>query len=665
MRSFFRSPRFFLGLTLVLFFGFGLHHIGQFVTADEHYWVYERVPQYFEAWEKLKLKKTFINDKPGITLALVTGPALLWNKDTERHCRELKNRILECNTERTSFLFGSFRVLILLTNLLLLTLIFFLLSKLTNEWVAVWSISLIALSPITLGLSQIVNPDALLWSLGSAALFAWLALMKTGERQYAFLTLFLLGFSLLTKYVALILVPGFILASLLYFLLRREDLNENLAVLKLKQEILWLVVIVGGAITLMLVFLPALALERKYLAEFLMTVPDKERLVFWFSPLALWFFADLYLLRGYSLIRLRRSVQKCFAWTRVLSATFFLIFIGLVVARHAIPDWSIFSLIPFDLKDLSDARYYTSIPNFFETFTLEWNALVFTLTPIALLGLLFAWLHGLRRPYHDFFFFPFFLGIFSLLLMTILIRSNVLATPRYIILLYPLFAFIAGLGFWHVAQLFTRQGTASLGLAKKFPYGAKEQTFHFFKLTHLRNFLTLHLQKAFGRSGKFDDKPSGAGNNIKIAFSLLLLAGSIASLVSIRPFYFNYANFLLPKDALLADAWGYGGYEAAQYLNRLPDAESLTVWADYYGVCDFFVGRCLTAYTFDGNVIKPDFYVLTRRGEQRFMSRYKRWERLSGLTAHRYYRQSEISPVWSLEIDNRPGNFVKVFRVER
>jgi hypothetical protein len=124
------------------------------------------------------------------------------------------------------------------------------------------------------------------------------------------------------------------------------------------------------------------------------------------------------------------------------------------------------------------------------------------------------------------------------------------------------------------------------------------------------------------------------------------------------------SNTLLPKDALIADAWGYGGYEATEYLNALPNASELTVWSDYYGVCEFFVGRCLTAYTFDGTQIQPDYYVLTRRGEARYMSRFDRWERLSGLTAHRYYRQTAIPPVWSLELDDRPGNYVKVFRVQ-
>ncbi|MEP7162262.1 MAG: hypothetical protein ABI747_00650, partial [Candidatus Moraniibacteriota bacterium] len=125
----------------------------------------------------------------------------------------------------------------------------------------------------------------------------------------------------------------------------------------------------------------------------------------------------------------------------------------------------------------------------------------------------------------------------------------------------------------------------------------------------------------------------------------------------------NYMNGFLPKKMLLTDSWGYGGYEAAQYLNALPDAKNLTVWSDYYGVCEFLVGKCLTAYSFDGSKIKPDYYVLTRRGRIRYMSRYDRWEEKSGLIAYQYYDRPD--PDWAVIIDGRPGNFVKVVKVQK
>ncbi|HDZ85159.1 MAG TPA: hypothetical protein ENH35_01240, partial [Candidatus Moranbacteria bacterium] len=61
--------KFFLALSLIIYFLFGFNHLTESVTSDEHYWVYDRVPEYWEAISNQKWKKTRVNDKPGITLA--------------------------------------------------------------------------------------------------------------------------------------------------------------------------------------------------------------------------------------------------------------------------------------------------------------------------------------------------------------------------------------------------------------------------------------------------------------------------------------------------------------------------------------------------------------------------------------------------------------------
>jgi hypothetical protein len=243
-------------------------------------------------------------------------------------------------------------------------------------------------------------------------------------------------------------------------------------------------------------------------------------------------------------------------------------------------------------------------------FFLEWIPILFSLTPITLIGTLSFFLSTLRKDISpDTRFIAITFPILIVLYLFIFLAVGLLVTPRYSILLYPLFAFLAALGISHMAT-------------------------HFKTVSFIRPILFL-----------------------------LILGASLLSLYSIKPFYFNYSNLLLPKQALISDSWGYGGYEAAEYLNSLPNASALTVWSDYYGVCEFFVGKCLTAYTFNGNEIQPDYYVLTRRGKIRYMSRYDRWEQKSGLTAYRYYDRTD--PAWSLAIDDRPGNYVKVFKVEK
>ncbi len=610
LQKFLQPKRLFV-LVLALYAVFGSLHITQFLTADEHYWLYERIPQYWQAWEKGAWRKTFINDKPGVSLAIVTGPALLFFPDTSRHCIEESTRLYRCQVAETPSLLLAFRLPLLIVNGLILIYFFFLLTRLFGPWTALFASTLTALSPVLLGLTQIVNPDALLWSTTAAALFSYFAVLKFNQRRDLVMTILFTTLALLSKYTALILLPAFGLAYLIHFISQHNE-DEAVALrASLTTGLRKLIVIAGASVGLLLLFVPAFLLDRKYAAEYLQTIPDKEVLLFSLAPIILIFLTDLFIFKARLLLALRDTMRRILPITRVLALFFLTLFIAVIVARSLLPNWSIYA-IPFDIKDLTDARYHSSIPNFFEAFFLEWNMIVFSVTPVLLVSLISLGLVALRkRTIAD---GPVLLAVLLYMLgfTLILIHSNILATARYAIILFPLLAVLG-----------------AFGLRELILWGEAQWP-------HFRS---------------------------SVAITVIL--GSTASLITIYPFYANYANVLLPKDALIADAWGYGGYEAAQYLNMLPNATELTVWSDYYGVCEFFVGKCLTAYTFNGNEIRPDYYVLTRRGEARYMSRFERWERLSGLTAHRYYRQTAIPPVWSLKIDDRPGNYIKVFKVEK
>ena len=608
----FLQPKPLFAVVIALYGLFGSLHLTQFVTADEHYWLYERVPKYWNAWGDLELRKTFINDKPGVALALVTGPALLFLDDTSAHCVEQDNRLYDCQTEETRALLLAFRIPILIANGLILVYLFFLLTRLFGSWTALFAATLTGLSPILIGMTQIVNPDALLWSTSAAALFSYLAVLRFGRLLDIVLTIAFTAFALLSKYTALILFPFFALALIVRFLTNHQtDASPEHSRATLRSDVSRLAGIFLGSSLLLLTAVPAFLLDRKYLVEYLATVPDKEVLLFVFAPIVLLFLADVYLFRGKFLFLLRSSMFRFFPFLRIVGVIALVLVFAVILARYLWPSWGIYA-IPFDIKDLTDARYHAAVPNAFESYFLEWNAILFSLTPIALASLILLGLWSLwKKPSAE---SPtmLVLALFALGFAAILVHSNVLATARYAIMLFPVLALLGGHGLSLMA-------------------------------------------------GWIEDR----GKSWRPGIAIIVIAASVASLVAIYPFYANYANVFLPRTALVADAWGYGGYEAAQYLNTLPDAESLTVWSDYYGVCEFFVGRCLTAYTFDGNEIRPDYYALTRRGEARYMSRYERWERLSGLVAHRYYRQTAIPPVWSLEIDDRPGNYIKVFKVEK
>ena len=83
----------FLLIPLAIYFIFGVQHLAKFETADEHYWLYDaidgRVHNYWEALSTGNWLGTRINDKPGITLAYVSGVGLLFQQNPTERFAEL------------------------------------------------------------------------------------------------------------------------------------------------------------------------------------------------------------------------------------------------------------------------------------------------------------------------------------------------------------------------------------------------------------------------------------------------------------------------------------------------------------------------------------------------------------------------------------------------
>jgi hypothetical protein len=413
-------------LVMGLYALFSSLHLTQFLTADEHYWLYERVPKYWNAWGNWELRKTFINDKPGVSLALITGPALLTLPDTATHCVERDNRLYQCQVDETAPLLLAFRLPLLFANGLILIYIFFLLTRLFDPWTALFASGLTALSPVLLGMTQIVNPDALLWSTSTAAFLSYFALLRFDTRRDLFATLLFTTLALLSKYTALILFPAFGLAYLIHFIAASEEETLDSLRTQLSTGFYRLVMIAAASVVLVLAAVPAFLLDRKYLAEYLATVPDKEVLLFIFLPLSLLSLIDLLILKARGLLSIRSAVRRMIPFTRWLALGLILLIIAVITARYAIPSWSIYA-IPFDIKDLTDARYHASVPNFFESFFLEWNAIVFSLTPVLLASLLSLGLVVMKKKTLNNGSVILTLVLFLLGFTLILIHSNVLA----------------------------------------------------------------------------------------------------------------------------------------------------------------------------------------------------------------------------------------------
>lgn len=201
----------------------GIQNIGKFETVDEHFWKYERIPKYWQAWENLNLKKTAVNDKPGITVTLFNGIGLLW-VDPLMH--EIQDSALTKNEALTLFdisqteeINQALRIPGLLVDALLILLSGFLLYLITRHVLltSLWVIFL-ATSPILLGIAQIMNPDTYLWSFSIVSLLAWLAyLFSKQEKALLVLSAVALAFALLSKYTAYIFIPFFFVLPFFFF----------------------------------------------------------------------------------------------------------------------------------------------------------------------------------------------------------------------------------------------------------------------------------------------------------------------------------------------------------------------------------------------------------------------------------------------------------------
>lgn len=588
--------------TLGFYFIFSSLHLVNFLTADEHYWIYERIPQYWDALNSGEFQKTYINDKPGVSIALVSGFGYFANYQEMRSGIEQNKNIKSLDPHHDDNLAANLlalRLPLVIFNGLFILVIFWLIRRFTeNDWIALWSALLMSLSPILIGISQIINPDALLWSLSAAAIFSYLNLLKSNERKFVVLTAFFVGMSLLTKYVANILFPFFIFLLVYYFI---TEYGKTISALDAKKYILRQLasyfIIIAGALLTVSILMPAVFVKASYLEKLTLDFSGLTKVLPIIALAVIFLIVDIFAKHKLTIFFQRFVFRKDILF-KILLSTLIAVFLILIVGRNINHDWEIFQKVPFDMKDLGDISD-KNYPNLAGLFFLEFNPLVFSLTPIVLGLLLALWIRTLFKK-SDCDFYIYSISFFILMYYAGSILSGTLATIRYSVILYPLIAFLAGISLWNIFSFF----------------------------------------KKFRRWDLF--------------LTILIFILSTASLIKIYPFYFNYTNFLLPKDQIMTDSWGYGGYEAAQYLNSLPNANQMVIWSDFFGVCEFFKGECLTKYNVDFEKTQINYYVLTRRGEIRYKFSHDR------ARAKKYYSAND--PVWQLEIDNRPENSVRVFK---
>ena len=613
-------------VSVAVFFGFGLFHLTKFETTDEHLWKYGRIKQYWQAIGNKDWAKTYINDKPGVTIALFSGTGLLFDSSPEDHrnsklTEDGKHFLKYFDTNQTELINIIFRLPILILATLSLFLFFWLGWKAFDSlWLALFSVMFLALNPILIGITQIINPDSYLWIFGGLSVFSYLAFLNKKERKFLILTGIFMGFAMLSKYTSIILFLFFILILLArtFSSVQEKQIFDWKTLLK---DFLNLALIFIMAIAVFSIFLPAVFVHPAYLtkgvAQFFKRGDFSFVIIISLAALSLIVFFRKKIFSN-SVIFFSRHKQKILA----VACLSFLA----VSAIMLINVWTGQKMIPFD--ELRDAAYANEPKKFYfgkefkqlgtlekdvKLFFLEAYPFIFSLIPLSFLLSLFLAAKGIfgKIKNHSFVIL-FSVMSFSLAYFFMTLTVRVVANVRYSIILQFLFALLSAVA-----------------------------------LVELLGSLKLKKKKHFMAAGFF-----------------VLVCGCY-SLWNIRPFYFSYESPLLPKKFTINSSWGSGFYEAAQYLNSKPNAENMYIWSNSASICPFFKGKCIDSRKIDLNLIQPDYFVISKRGTLKERNKFI-FTNLdyAGKKPEWYFDNLENNYEWALFIGDREENYVKIIKFE-
>ena len=600
-----------LSAVLILNFSFGINRLGQFAAVDEPLWTADggRIEKFWNNVADGEFFKTMVSDKPGITVALISGVGLTRvnpNDYDETSLKKYPDK--SAAVEKFNF---AFRFPILIFNLLMLLVIYIFSQKLLGKTIALISFIFIGLSPLLLGISLIVNPDSLIWTFFLLSLLSHFIYLKTRTNKYLFWSGIFLGLSILTKYVANILYIFYFLLIFLEYLIHKSRYEEEGLARYFRKNIGDYFVLVFLSLFTFYLFLPAAWVDIRRILEG--TILSKAFLPIWPAFLAIITFILLDIIFWKNKI-IEKIMHFLSHFSRPLIkitfALFLLFILGMLVTTYGGMKFYDFESIIASPKSAHSAN------NFLGMMLANFYSLFFGITPLAFLaiiGLCLANLFPQKNPDRN--YFPaFYLILLILLYYLASTFSNVSATIRYQIVLFPLAFILAGIGIYNLISL-----------------------------SFVKKYLTLPI--------------------IYIAIILF----SAYSLWSVKPFYFSYANdFLPPKYILNLKDMGGGSYEAARYLNNLPDAQNLSIWTDKRGVCFFFKGTCRNTIGLNKGEADFDYFVVSSGRESRTtkmtLSRFNGGNDLI-IRLDKLYAME--NPDFYLKMGGRPSDFVKVIKAEK
>ncbi|MCX6766517.1 MAG: glycosyltransferase family 39 protein [Candidatus Moranbacteria bacterium] len=595
---------------------FGFHRLESYSGVDEPLWSYDRVPQFWDAIQSMKWKYTALCDKPGVTLAAISGIGLHWVSGDPAKLGDLRYAPKSPqDLQALRSLYFDLRLPVYLFTLAMLPIFYWLIKKLLGKNIARSSIIFIGLSPVLLGISLMINADAVLWSLIPLALLSFLVYQKENNRNFLYLSGFLLGLALIDKYIANILFLFFFGLIFLKYIFEGETRGAEKYFKKAFADFGLLILV--SAVTIF-VFFPAVWVKPKILLD--VTIYSKAFYRTWriFFALLLLAAADTYLLKSKIISMICDPIRTRKNWLRgavyaIALALMAFVFVNTYSGMKFFDFQPVFNFPTLELKQIN-ARFGEPLIIMLSSF----YPFLFSLIPAAAILFVLAVVRsGVRRMGKDESLPVFCLLLFILFYYLGSAASGVSPTPRYQIVLYPVASIIAAIGLGHLLDMKS-------------------------------------LKKYF------------SSVRSHLAVLLILFAVSIWSLVSIRPFYLSYTSDLLPKqDILDLRNMGDGSWESAQYLNGLPDAKNIKVWADEGGVCEAFVGACSDTLKPDQLNTSFDYFVVSAGREAKSVHMAQtRLTKLNGaIEVGSLY--SETNPYqFQLNVGGRSGNFVKVMKAD-
>ncbi len=594
---------FFIVVATSFFFGFS--RLENFSGVDEPLWSYGRVPKFWKNVKEMDWKDTNISDKPGIPLAIVSGAGLPFIGANPKSYKYLRFEPKTADQlQKIKDIYFFLRLPVFLFTLATLPVFYFLIKKLLGKNTARFSLLFIGLSPVLLGISLIINSDAMLWILGGLSTLSLFVHLKAGEKKFLYLSGFLLGLSVITKYVANILFVYFFLIFLLEYVFYA---HQRIPIAKyLKQALRDYVILSLTAIATVFIFFPAKWVKFSLLVE--TTIVNKVFSSTW--PL---FAGVIGLLAIDTLIFKARFSTAAFSYfakhkitiAKTAAALFLVlaVFVFLQVYAHL----SIFNLqkIIASPKGIGEGNI---LQKYSGALSADLYSLMFSVSPLVLVFILFTAVNLFQKKelkrdsiiavYVILFIFIFYFGAAV---------NKVITTVRYQIMVYPLIFVLAAIGAGQFMEI--------KRVKKNIPL------------------LTVYV------------------------VSIMVL---LASLFMVKPHFLAYASEILPKNFIVnLKGMGEGSFEAANYLNNLPNAGELVVWSDKGAVCEAFVGKCST--DFDKKTFKEekfDFFVLSTDRRSRSLKRTKYMRK--AINFEKLYASNDY--IFEVLINNNPNDFVKVIK---